>query len=49
MVGATVDGRTIETLEEARAVAAAYTGLDCPVGPGFKGCCPLKIVVLPEA
>lgn len=44
MVGAVVDGHKIETMEEAHALPAL--SLDCPVGPGFKGCCPLEVVEL---
>lgn len=44
MVGAIVDGVLIETVEQARSLPAPE--LDCPVGPGFSGCCPLKIVEL---
>lgn len=46
MVGAVVGKYQIKTLEEARAVAAAYKGLDCPVTPEFKGCCPFRFVEL---
>jgi len=41
MVGAIVDGVLIETVEQARALPRPE--LDCPVGPGFSGCCPLQI------
>jgi hypothetical protein len=44
MVGAVVDGVLIETPEQARALPAPE--LDCPVGPGFTGCCPLRVVEL---
>lgn len=44
MVGAVVDGVLIETVEQARALPKP--DLDCPVGPGFKDCCPLRIVEL---
>lgn len=44
MVGALVDGVLIETAEQARALPTPQ--LDCPVGPGFKGCCPLDVRVL---
>lgn len=44
MVGAVVDGVLIETVEQARALPTPE--LDCPVGPGFHGCCDLKVVVL---
>lgn len=41
VVGAVVDGVLIETVEQARSLPTPE--LDCPVGPGFKGCCPLRI------
>ena len=44
MVGAVVDGVLIETVEQARALPPPR--LDCPVGPGFSGCCPLRVVEL---
>lgn len=44
MVGAVVDGVLIETIEQARALPQPE--LDSPVGPGFRGCCPLRIVEL---
>jgi hypothetical protein len=44
MVGAVVDGHVIRTVEEAQALPAPK--LDCPVTPGFTGCCPLEIRVL---
>jgi hypothetical protein len=44
MIGAVVDGVLIETVEQARTLPAPL--LDCPVGPGFKGCCDLRIEVL---
>lgn len=44
MVGAVVDGVLVETIVQARALPTPE--LDCPVGPGFTGCCPLEIVVL---
>lgn len=44
MVGAVVDGVLIETVEQARALPVP--ALDCPVGPGFHGCCPLDVTVL---
>ncbi len=44
MVGAVVGGVLIETVEQAQALPTP--GLDCPVGPGFTGCCPLEIVEL---
>lgn len=46
LVGAVIDGETVETVERARELAEAYTGPDVPVGPGFKGCCPLEVVEL---
>ena len=46
LVGAVIDGETVETIERARELAAAYDGPDVPVGPGFKGCCPLEVTVL---
>jgi hypothetical protein len=49
MVGAVVDGVVLKTLAEAAAAAQAYTGLDCPVTPEFKGCCPLTFVELEPA
>lgn len=42
LVGAVIDGEVIATLEDARKLAKSYTGLDVPVTPNFKGCCPLK-------
>lgn len=45
MVGAVVDGREIKTVEDARALPTPL--LDCPVGPGFSGCCDLDVRVLP--
>lgn len=44
MVGAVVDGVLIETVEQARALPRP--ALDSPVGPGFSGCCDLKVVEL---
>lgn len=44
MVGAVVDGTLIETVEQARALPTPE--LDCPVGPGFSGCCDLRVVEL---
>ena len=44
MVGAVVDGHEILTVEEAR--ASPTPELDCPVTPGFSGCCPFAYVVL---
>lgn len=44
MVGAVVNGKVIETAEEARALPTPE--LDCPVGPGFSGCCDLRVTVL---
>lgn len=41
MVGAIVDGKLIETVEQARALPTPE--LDCPVAPGFSGCCPLEV------
>lgn len=46
MVGAVVDGVLIETVEQARALPTPK--LDCPVAPGFTGCCPLRIIELPD-
>jgi hypothetical protein len=50
IVGATLpDGEVVETLERAREVWAEGRErfpLDSPVGPGFKGCCPLRVVEL---
>lgn len=46
MVGGVVDGKVIETLQEARTAALAYTGLDCPVTPEFRGCCAFTFVEL---
>ena len=46
MVGAVVDGEELATLVRAREIALAYTGLDCPVTPEFRGCCPLTYVEL---
>jgi len=44
------DGTMIATQEEARQWVADFHakggGLDSPVGPGFKDCCPLTIVEL---
>lgn len=44
MVGAVVDGVLVESVGQARALPAPE--LDCPVGPGFRGCCELRSVVL---
>jgi hypothetical protein len=44
MVGAVVGGVLVETVEQARALPTP--ALDCPVGPGFSGCCDLRIEVL---
>ncbi len=44
MVGAVVDGVLVETVEQARALSTPE--LDCPVGPGFAGCCPLEVRIL---
>lgn len=46
VVGMLIGGKLVETLDEAKALADAYAGPDCPVLPGFKGCCPLEIVEL---
>lgn len=47
LVGGTVDGEFVETQERAQELARAYTGLDDPVTPEFKGCCPFEFVELP--
>ena len=44
MIGAVVDGIKIKTIEQAQALKKPE--FDCPVAPGFRGCCPLKITVL---
>ncbi len=44
MVGAVVGGMLVETIEQAQALSAPV--LDCPVGPGFEGCCDLQVTVL---
>lgn len=44
MVGAVIDGVPIETIEQAQALPTPE--LDCPVSPGFSGCCPLEVRVL---
>ncbi len=44
MVGAVVDGVLVETVEQAKKLPKPV--LDCPVGPGFRGCCPLTVTVL---
>lgn len=44
MVGAIVDGVLIETVAQARALPKPH--LDCPVGPGFSGCCSLEVTEL---
>ena len=44
MVGAVVAGVLVETVEQARGLPEPE--LDCPVGPGFSGCCDLKVVEL---
>jgi hypothetical protein len=44
MVGAVVDGALIESVAQARALPRPK--LDCPVGPGFSGCCELKVAEL---
>jgi hypothetical protein len=46
LVGAVIDDEYIETTERAHELALAYDGPDVPVGPGFKGCCPLVVTVL---
>ena len=48
LVGATIDGELIETIERAHELALAYSGLDVPVAPGFRDCCPLEITELPN-
>ena len=42
LVGAVIDGTTVETIEQARALAEAYFGTDVPVTPDFSGCCDLR-------
>lgn len=49
LVGASINGEEVTTIERARELAAAYTGLDCPVTPEFEGCCPFTFVELPRA
>lgn len=44
MVGAVVNGQEICSVEEARTLPSP--DLDCPVGPGFSGCCELRVRVL---
>lgn len=44
MVGAVIGGVLIETAEQARRLPAPT--LDCPVAPGFHGCCDLTVKVL---
>ena len=46
LVGAVIDGETVETIERARELALAYNGPDCPVTPEFSGCCPFIYVEL---
>ena len=46
IVGAVIDGEFVSTLERAHELAVAYDGPDVPVGPGFEGCCPLRVVEL---
>lgn len=49
LVGAVIDGETVQTIERARELALGYAGLDCPVSMGFSGCCPLVVTELPDA
>lgn len=44
MVGAIVDGVMVETVAQAQELPTP--ALDCPVAPGFNGCCDLRIVEL---
>lgn len=44
MVGAVVDDVLVESVEQARALPTPE--LDCPVGPGFRDCCPLEVIEL---
>lgn len=51
LIGSVIDGVEIRDHEHLKEVAASKPGridseLDVPVGPGFKGCCPLKVVEL---
>lgn len=46
LIGAWIDGAEVTTAEHAAALAAGYTGPDCPVTPEFKGCCPFTFVEL---
>lgn len=48
LIGAVINGKVVETIEEARALAKDYTGPDCPVTPKFIGCCPFTYNVLNE-
>lgn len=47
LVGATINGEFVSTIERARELALSYMGLDCPVTPEFKGCCPFTYIELP--
>ena len=40
VLGMNINGEKVSSLEEAKKLAEAYDGLDCPVTPEFKGCCP---------
>lgn len=46
LVGAVIEGESVTTIDRARELAAAYTGLDCPVTPEFSGCCPFTYIEL---
>ena len=46
LVGAVINGEYVDTLNRAHELALAYNGPDVPVGPGFKGCCPLEVMIL---
>lgn len=46
IVGSVINGEFVSTIERAHELAMSYEGPDIPVGPGFSGCCALRIVEL---
>lgn len=46
LVGAVINSEQVQTIERAKELAIEYTGLDCPVTPEFRGCCPFTYVEL---
>jgi hypothetical protein len=47
IVGAVIDGVEVQTLKEATEIWGTRDfGADCPILPGFDGCCPFTFAVL---